>query len=74
MELRESEDNALEEYASHYDRLIGDRRTRRTFNAVLQGIIGSESLRCAQIAAFSPGAKCAEMRREESQALGERGE
>jgi hypothetical protein len=57
VELREGEENALEEYGRHYDSLMGDRRTRRTFNAVLQGIIGSESLRCAQIAAFSPGTK-----------------
>jgi hypothetical protein len=33
---------------------MGDRRTRRTFRGVLEGIIGGKSLRAAVIARFSP--------------------
>lgn len=54
MELRACEMDALEQYAAYYDGLIGDKRTRRTFAEVLKGIIGSKSLCCARIAAFSP--------------------
>lgn len=55
MELRAEEGDALEEYARDYHSLLGDGRTRRTFNAILKRIIGSESLCCSQIATFSPG-------------------
>lgn len=65
MELRESESDALEEYGSYYHLLMGDRRTRRTFNAILKGIIGSESLCCNHIAAFSPWAQCVGIWRDE---------
>ena len=65
MELREAEDDALEGYGRYYHCLLGDQRTRRTFNAVLKGIIGGESLRCARIAAFSPGVKCSALWGEE---------
>ena len=42
------------EYLARFDRLIGDRRTQGTFRAVIEGIIGGESLRAAVIARFSP--------------------
>jgi hypothetical protein len=46
--------NALTRYLEPFGALIGDRRTARTVQGVIEGIIGSESLRCSQIAAFSP--------------------
>ncbi len=39
---------------SAFDSLIGDERTRRTFQGVIRGIISGESLRAAVIARFSP--------------------
>jgi hypothetical protein len=66
VELRENETDALEGYGRYYHCLIGDKRTGQTFNAVLKGIIASESLCCARIAAFSPGAECLVLWREES--------
>jgi hypothetical protein len=36
------------------DTLIGDERTRRTFQGVIHGIVAGESLRAAVIARFSP--------------------
>lgn len=54
MELRATEADALATYLSYYDSLIGDRRTRTLFQGTIKGIIGSESLVCAQIAAQSP--------------------
>ncbi len=53
MELRPAETDALATYLSYYDRLIGDRRTQTLFRGTITGIIGSESLVCAQIAAQS---------------------
>ena len=46
--------NALTEYLGPLGEWIGDRRTARTVHVVVAGIIGSESLRCSQIAAFPP--------------------
>ena len=54
MELRAREVDALGPYLSYYDSLIGDCRTRALFRGTIKGIIGSESLVCAQIAAQSP--------------------
>ena len=54
MELRPAETDALTTYLSYYDPLIGDRRTQVLFRGAITGIIGSESLVCAQIAAQSP--------------------
>jgi hypothetical protein len=48
------EGNALAEYLSVLEPLIGDRRTRRTVRGTIEGIIAAESLGCTQIAAFSP--------------------
>jgi hypothetical protein len=42
------------EYLGHYDGLIGDKRTGKTFHEVVRGIIDAGSLVCQQIAAHSP--------------------
>lgn len=49
-----AEAEAWESYLSGYEGLIGDRRTRRTFRGVLEGIVAGKSLRAAVIARFSP--------------------
>ena len=54
MELRPAESDALATYLSYFDSLIGDRRTQTLFRGTIKGIIGAESLVCAQIAAQSP--------------------
>jgi hypothetical protein len=54
MELTADAVEASQAYLSAYDGLIGDARTRRTFQAVIGGIIAGESLRAATIARFSP--------------------
>lgn len=54
MELRPAETDTLATYLSYYRSLIGDRRTQVLFEGTIKGIIGSESLVCAQIAAQSP--------------------
>lgn len=46
--------SALEEFLQCMGSSIGDRRTARTVRGVVEGIIGGETLRCSQIAAFSP--------------------
>lgn len=56
MELTEQEADRLQEYLSEYEVLIGDKRTSETLGAVMEGIIGSESLKAAQIGRFSPWA------------------
>lgn len=50
----EVDGNALEEFLQFVGPSIGDRRTAHTIRGVVEGIIGGESLRCSQIAAFSP--------------------
>jgi hypothetical protein len=42
------------EYLGHFDSLIGDKRTRKTFGAIVRGIINAGSLVCQRIAAHSP--------------------
>ena len=54
MELKDGQRDVLEEYLEHFEPLIGDRRTGRTFRAAVRGIIGAETLVAARIAAFSP--------------------
>jgi hypothetical protein len=54
MELTEQQEGIERRYLGDYDRLIGDARTRRTFRAVIEGIIGGESMRAVSIARFSP--------------------
>jgi hypothetical protein len=54
MELKACEEDVLTEYLSYYTPLIGDRRTLRTFQGTVKGIIGAESLVCTRIAVHSP--------------------
>jgi hypothetical protein len=54
VELRPTEVDALSSYLSYYRSLIGDYRTQTLFQGTIRGIIGAESLVCAQIAARSP--------------------
>lgn len=56
MELSEPERSQLEDYLSEYETLIGDKRTSETLGEVIEGIIGSESLKAARIGRFSPSA------------------
>ncbi len=44
----------LAEYLGHFERLIGDKRTSKTFGAIVRGIINAGSLICQRIAAHSP--------------------
>src|SRR5579863_444167 len=54
MELQAVEQHACEDYLGTFEVLMGDKRTERTFEAVIEGIIGAESLRASQIARSSP--------------------
>lgn len=57
MELRSAEADLLAAYLMPFTDLAGDRRTARLLGETVRGIIGSESLCCARIAAFSPRAR-----------------
>jgi hypothetical protein len=54
MELSEAEKGSLGAYLSEYETLIGDKRTSGTLESVVEGIIGSESLKAVRIGRFSP--------------------
>jgi len=54
MQLSQSDWGQSDTYLSAFETLIGDERTRRTFQGLIHGIIGGESLRAAVIARFSP--------------------
>lgn len=56
MELTAAETDVLSDYLGSFATLAGDRRTGWLLGEVVRGIIGSESLCCSRIAAFSPGA------------------
>jgi hypothetical protein len=58
MELAQCEWDTSETFLSACDSLIGDERTRRTFQGVIHGIIAGESLCAAVIARFSPRNGC----------------
>jgi hypothetical protein len=53
MEWNLSWENPLTSYVKHFDGLIGDRRTRKTFGETVKCIITAGSLICQQIAAAS---------------------
>jgi hypothetical protein len=53
MECNPTWENPLTSYVKHFDGLIGDQRTRKTFGAIVKGIIGAGSLICQQIAGQS---------------------
>ena len=54
MELTQTEWADSETYLSAFETLIGDERTRRTFQGLIHGIIGGVSLRAAVMTRFSP--------------------
>lgn len=54
MELKQQEWESSETFLSAFEMLIGDERTRHTFQGVIHGIIAGESLRAMVIARFSP--------------------
>lgn len=54
MELGTAAQELFGAYLATFDGLVGDRRTRALFGATVRGILGSESLVCSRIAAFSP--------------------
>jgi hypothetical protein len=54
MEWNATWNDPLRTYLAPYDELIGDKRTRQTFDETIRGIIGAGSLICQQIAASSP--------------------
>ncbi len=54
MELAAGECDLLTQYLAPFTDLAGDRRTARLLGETVRGIIGSESLVCARIAACSP--------------------
>jgi hypothetical protein len=54
MDLRPHEVDLLASYLDPYLALTGDRRTATLLAETLRGILASESLVCAKIAAFSP--------------------
>jgi hypothetical protein len=49
-----TEQAPLAEYLRHFDGLIGDKRTGKTFGEIVRGIIEAGSLVCQRIAAQSP--------------------
>ena len=56
MDLTPREQGLFEHYLAPFAALAGDRRTGRVLAETVRGIIGSESLVCSRIAAFSPPA------------------
>lgn len=54
MDLSVSESDLLDVYLEPFVTLAGDRRTARLLAGTVRGIVGSESLVCSRIAAFSP--------------------
>lgn len=63
MELRTQEIDVFHTYLAPFTALAGDRRTARLIGETVRGIIGSESLCCSRIAAFSPWTGCRAARR-----------
>ncbi len=62
MDLRPREDDLFAAYLAPFLELAGDRRTARLLAGTVRGIVGSESLVCSRIAAFSPSAGCLALR------------
>ena len=56
MDLTPPEVDLLDAYVAPFLDLAGDRRTARLVAETVRGIVGSGSLVCAKIAAFSPSA------------------
>lgn len=64
MELDAAATDLLSGYLADFTVLAGDRRTRTLLGATIRGILGSESLVCSRIAAFSPSAGLLPVERE----------
>jgi hypothetical protein len=62
MDLRPHEVDLFASYLDPYLTLTGDRRTATLLAETLRGILASESLVCAKIAAFSPWVSCQPVR------------
>ena len=56
MQFTEEHTDLLDAYLTPFTALAGDRRTATLVGATLRGILGSESLVCSRIGAFSPSA------------------
>jgi Transposase DDE domain len=54
MEWKTTWNDPLRRYLAPYHELIGDQRTRTTFDETIRGIIGAGSLICQQMAVHSP--------------------
>jgi hypothetical protein len=54
VDLTPPEVDLLDAYVAPFLDLAGDRRTARLLAGTVRGIVASESLVCAKIAAFSP--------------------
>jgi hypothetical protein len=54
MELGPETADVFAAYLAPFLRVAGDRRTAALLGATVRGIVASESLVCARIAAFSP--------------------
>jgi hypothetical protein len=54
MEWKTTWNDPLTSYVAAFDQLIGDKRTRKTFEETIRGIIGAGSLVCQRIAGQSP--------------------
>jgi hypothetical protein len=54
VDLTPSEADLLDAYVAPFLELAGDRRTARLLAGTVRGIVASERLVCAKIAAFSP--------------------
>jgi hypothetical protein len=54
MEWKTTWNDPLTRYLAPYHDLIGDKRTRTTFDETIRGIMGAGSLICQQIAVHSP--------------------
>jgi hypothetical protein len=63
MALTAAESDVLSDYLRSFVTLTGDRRTAWLLGEAVRGIIGSESLCCSRIAAFSPWAGGGQARR-----------
>jgi len=72
MELTAAETDVLGGYLDSFTALAGDRRTAWLLGETVRGIIGSESLCCSRIAAFSPWAGGGQARRGAGAAHGPR--
>ena len=72
MEVTAGEADVLSGYLGSFAALAGDRRTAWLLGETVRGIIGSESLCCSRIAAFSPWAGGEQARRGAGAAHGPR--